>query len=71
LLRGLLGAPGDLGVAYLTGLPPCGISTTTLMSRGGERPTAILLTSIGHPFGLKHQDRQRGRVVHHRGEKSA
>src|SRR5208282_2025745 len=39
-------APESLSSSYLTGSPPCGISTTTLMSFGGARPTGTFARSM-------------------------
>src|SRR5258707_15196798 len=40
--RSTIRAPDSLSNSYLTGSPPCGISITTLMSKGGSLPIAIL-----------------------------
>src|SRR5208282_1302027 len=39
-------APETLSSSYFTGTPPCGISTSTLMSSGGLRPGGIFETSM-------------------------
>src|SRR5208282_2253293 len=46
--------PESLSSSYLTGSPPCGISTTTLMSFGGARPTGTFAKSMAGALLRRH-----------------